>query len=180
MHWREIRGWLSEAEGMKLQELAHGKEVLEFGCWRGKSAVCMAEVAKHVTTVDHFKGDPHAGRRVKMADAMVTMQELAKASSSIPDKISIFNTTFIYAVRRLRIEAYDFYYYDADHSYEATKAALEILAPLGRPMAFHDYDGKGEPSFAGVQQAVDEAREKWSLDFELVDTLAVLRHPAPF
>jgi hypothetical protein len=37
MNWTDVRGWLTEADGQKLQELAAGKTVLELGSSCGRS-----------------------------------------------------------------------------------------------------------------------------------------------
>src|SRR5258708_4656047 len=41
----EVCGWLTDAEGRKLAELAADKRVLEIGSCEGRSTICMAQVA---------------------------------------------------------------------------------------------------------------------------------------
>lgn len=74
-HWTEIQGWLSEAEGGELQMLAAGKTVLEIGAWKGRSTICLASVAKHVVTVDHFKGDGYTGAAFTLPDFVRTLAD---------------------------------------------------------------------------------------------------------
>jgi len=53
--WHNIHGWLSLEEGRVLQELCHDKGVLEIGSYKGRSSVCIADVANFIDCVDHFK-----------------------------------------------------------------------------------------------------------------------------
>ena len=54
-NWRypkDVRGWLTEAEGRTLAELASEKRVLEVGTFAGLSTCCMAQTASEVVAVD--------------------------------------------------------------------------------------------------------------------------------
>src|ERR1700730_14525863 len=58
--WRfpaEVPGWLTEPEGRKLAELSRGKRVLELGTYLGRSAICIAQTAVNLLTIDWHQGD---------------------------------------------------------------------------------------------------------------------------
>jgi hypothetical protein len=61
MNLTDVRGWLTEAEGRKLQELAIGKTVLELGSYCGRSTCAMAWTAARIVAVDWDFGDEQAG-----------------------------------------------------------------------------------------------------------------------
>jgi predicted O-methyltransferase YrrM len=52
LHWKEIEGYLSDAEAAFLQFICKDKCVLEVGAYHGKSTCVIAEVCAHLTTVD--------------------------------------------------------------------------------------------------------------------------------
>src|SRR5690606_2342502 len=52
----DVEGWLQPSEGTVLAELATEKDVLEIGSYCGRSTICMARTASHVTAVDYFDG----------------------------------------------------------------------------------------------------------------------------
>ena len=57
----DIDSATSEQECRTLYELARDQVCLEFGAWKGRTAITMAQSAKAVHVVDHFMGDEHTG-----------------------------------------------------------------------------------------------------------------------
>jgi predicted O-methyltransferase YrrM len=84
MTWKSIDGWLSEAEGEKLQELARGKVVLELGSYKGRSTVCMAEVAELVVAVDWHRGGEDIGFRDTLWEFMEVLDGHGVRDKVIP------------------------------------------------------------------------------------------------
>ena len=71
----------------------------------------------------------------------------------------------VQAASRFEDEFFDFVYIDADHSYEAVRADLEVWWPKLKPgglFAGHDYDLK----FSGVKTAVDEFAQRAGLEVQ--------------
>ena len=70
------------------------------------------------------------------------------------------------AAAKIEGASLDFVFVDADHSYEAVRADIQIWWPKIKPgglLSGHDYD---HPYFPGVRQAVDEAvaEHGWALE----------------
>lgn len=139
LDWREIDGWLSEAEGSVLAVLACGKEVLEIGSYKGRSTVCMARTAREVWSVDHHKGDRNTGP----ADtAMEFVRNLCAAGVEPKVNVSLvpieghefhdgmFDMAFIDAA------------HDADSVERHTRIAMKVVKPGGL-IVWHDWDQSG-------------------------------------
>lgn len=157
MDWREIDGWLSEQEGAELQRLAAGRIVLEIGSFRGRSTVCLAQVATQVVAVD-----PHTaltfGGKWRGQDSLATCRANL-AAAGVADRVIVVPAAIEIVAPRLRPQ-YGLVFIDGDHSEEACFRDLEIAAQLilsPAAIAVHDY-GAAERHLAGVRLAVDRWR----------------------
>lgn len=157
-HWKPLQGWLSDLEGDKLQQLAKDGVVLEIGCWKGKSTLAMAATAKHVISVDGFNGDNFAGPYDTSKEAKANLAGF---------NISLIHLPWEDVLPFLDLRKFDLIYYDADHTYEATRAFL-TMCPPEILLAAHDYDDN--PNHAGCRQAVDELHR----ELIITDRLATL------
>jgi hypothetical protein len=178
-----IRGWLFPGERAELERLAAGKNVVEFGCYCGKSTVAMARVAEHVTAVDDFRGvAPHAcldsgGKVTTPGHETELMAEFADNiwKFGVKDKVSVIVGTAESKVRSIPLAGVGFVFYDADHSYEATYhvggALFERMIDEGLncTIAFHDYNAD-DP---GVIKAVKQLSREFKRSFRVVSTLAI-------
>lgn len=175
---QEIPGWLTEAEGRKLAEMAEGKRVLEIGCYEGRSTICMAQTARHVDTVDPFDGRGTTDERDTL-DCFRYNLEHYELTGMV--KVHVGTTE---DVAPLLKPGYDLVFIDGDHSHEAVrrdiKAAVSLLAPGGL-LAFHDYrrtrgdvDGRWDP---GVSDCVNDLLNGGGSLISLTDTLAIVRPP---
>lgn len=175
--WRDVQGWLTGKEAAALQYLAHGRRVLEIGCLHGKSAVAMGAVAEMVVTCDHFDGDGFT--KNAMGVPFTTSQTYASAMQNIraagmAGHVFVMAAAFPACLQVLNLESFDVFFYDGDHTYEATKEAIDKLGLRGKALAIHDYSP--EPKFAGVVRAVDEAKEQHGVMLTTADCLAVLHY----
>lgn len=169
--WRDVQGWLSESEGAELQRLAAGLTVLEVGCWKGRSTVCLAQAAARVVSVDHFAGDEYAGRAFTLPEAVETV-----AALDVRGCVTLVAGAFADVVPLLRLERFGLFFYDADHTYQATADALAAIlggASPSAPVAVHDYD-PAQPVWADCIRAVDEAARRHGRAVRVVDRLAIL------
>jgi hypothetical protein len=178
-----IRGWLFPGERAELERLAAGKNVVEFGCYCGKSTVAMARVAEHVTAVDDFRGvAPHAcldsgGKVTTPGHETELMAEFADNiwKFGVKDKVSVIVGTAESKVRSIPLAGVGLVFYDADHSYEATYhvgcALFERMIDEGLncTIAFHDYNAD-DP---GVIKAVKQLSREFKRSFRVVSTLAI-------
>jgi hypothetical protein len=170
----EVDGWLSVAEGEALRELARGKRVLEIGSYCGRSTICLAQSAEHVTAVDAFDGTGTPEPRDTYDDFLSNIRHYG-----VEDKIEIVHPT-----AEVPLPQYDLAFIDGAHDFESVRADIEksllALKPDGL-LAFHDYrlyagewDGRWD---AGVTQAVNELLEAGGELLERYDSLALIRPP---
>lgn len=164
----EISGWLLPREGKTLADLATGKQVLEIGSYCGRSTVCLARTAEHVTAVDYFDGRGTPSPQ----NTLPTFKENLKRYG-VSDKVSI-----VHPDAEIPALSYDLAFIDGAHDYESVtrdvNKAREVLAPDGL-IVFHDYK---EPYHPGIEQVVDDLLLEGASLISTIDTLAVVRPPA--
>ena len=161
--YKSVQGWCSDIEAAALQQFAKGKEVLEIGVWKGRSTIAMAATAYHILSVDHFLGDEFAGNGNPRQE---TVNRLAPYQSIV----SLCISKWICLVEYLDIHTFDMIYYDADHTYEATKQFFDVVHNYKGVIALHDVDNN--PNHSGVKQALHEFVDPTS--YSLYDRLAII------
>lgn len=149
--YQSIQGWCDDIEAEALQELARDKLVLEIGSWNGRSAIAMAATAERVIAIDHFYGDDFAGPG---NPGTRCWQHIVSTESR--ERVSLVCADWRSFIGLLDIGRFGMVYYDADHTYEATREFIDRIAKrISVPVAIHDYDNN--PNHAGVKKAVDES-----------------------
>lgn len=164
----DVAGWLREAEGKKLAELAAEKRVLEIGSYCGLSTICMARTAAQVQAVDYFdgRGTPEPQDTLEQFEKNLTRY-------GVRDKVQIRHP----AASHL-IEECDLIFLDGAHDRESVQADIKKYLPFlseGGLIAFHDYD---EPCHPGVTEAVDELLAAGGELVDVTEKLAVVRPQA--
>lgn len=164
-----VPGWLSEAEGRRLSEVARGKRVLEIGAFMGRSTISMAQTARVVEVIDPLDG------RATPSPGDTSEGLLANLDSyGVRERVRIHAGTTEEVAPALR-GPYDLIFIDGDHSRAALEvditAALRLLAPGGL-LAFHDYSSPVDPQ---VTIAVNELVNSGARVESITDTLAVIR-----
>jgi SAM-dependent methyltransferase len=165
----DVPGWLTEAEGAELARLAAGRDVVEVGSYCGRSTVCLARAANHVTAVDTFDGTGTAtpgdtfrafARNVAKYGLSAKVSPVRGASAEVlPDLPAVFDLAFI----------------DGSHDRDSVRTDAALAAAVLRPgglLAFHDY-GKAEDP--GVTAAVDELLAAGAELLGRVDSLAIVK-----
>lgn len=169
---REISGWLLEAEGKTLAELARGQRVLEIGSYCGLSTICMARTAEHVTAVDYFDGRGTPVPQETLAEFKANIERYG-----LTEKVTIQYPDWLTRGELPRPE-FTLALIDGAHEYDAVAAdvvkAMNLLAPGGL-LAFHDYK---HPSHPGVERAVDDLLLDGGELISVHETIAVVRPPA--
>ena len=151
--WDQVEGPLLDDDGPILQSLAKGKVVLEIGSWKGKSTVCLAEVASHV-----YACDPHTSYNAQLLGNELVSLDSFKENTKGYDNITLLLGTSEEMVPPLRNEFFDFVFIDGCHSYPSVKLDIELSFPKlkkGGVMAFHDWGWNGTKD-GGVIRAVEE------------------------
>lgn len=147
---KDVDGWLSEAEGRALYELARGKYVLEVGSYCGRSTICLAQSARSVTSVD-----PHDGRGTPNPRDTWEVFNLNLAVWD-PGRVVVAcrETLQEYCRKECHI-SYDLAFIDGAHDYDSVlddaRRCKGLLKPGGL-LVFHDYRRPRDP---GVTAAVD-------------------------
>lgn len=153
------------------QRLARGRQVLEIGIWKGRSTVAMAATARHIVAVDHFRGDAFAGPANTCHSAWTNLCETS-ARDRVTMIVGAYSQLYDLAVDLRR---FDLIHYDADHTYESTVDALNLISSGAAPhatLAIHDYDHN--PNHAGVRRAVNEFVDRTGMRLRTVCRLAIL------
>ena len=164
----DVDGWLTKAEGRVLSQLASGKRVLEIGSYCGRSTICLAQTAKHVTSID-----PHDGRATP--NPRDTLSEFTNniIRYGVADKVTSLSMRDEIAAAR-----FDVVFIDGDHELDSVRMdidkALAALEPDGL-LVFHDYRLLGDE---GVKLAVDELISAGAELLSRQESLAVVRPPA--
>lgn len=163
----DIEGWLRPSEGKLLAEIATGKRVLEIGSYCGRSTVCMARTAEHVTAVDYFdgRGTPQPKGTLETFKANIERYGVA-------DKVTVASPEDHFTGEC------ELLFIDGAHDRESVAADVERYLPLlaeGGLIAFHDYN---EPCHPGVTQAVNDLIADGAELISVTDHLAVVKPSA--
>ncbi len=138
-HPEGVPGWLSFTEGRALWELARDKRVLEFGRFRGRSTVALAQSAREIVSVDVLDSAPAAGWLERFG---------------CPPNVTFFQCHF--AELDPHLGPFDLVFVDGEHDAAHVRADMELaltrLAPDGY-LACHGYP---DPDWPDVRRVVDE------------------------
>ncbi|MFH5805572.1 class I SAM-dependent methyltransferase [Alienimonas sp. DA493] len=150
--FRQIDGWLTDAEALGLFDLAaglpKGAAVVEIGCWKGKSTFCLASGLRSgkVFSIDPFDASGEDGS----AEIYGSTRGDAPLKEQFERNLSEFFTDGrVTALPGLssefvgRFERIDLLFIDGDHSVPGCRFDFESFSPAvndGGFVAFHDYD----------------------------------------
>jgi hypothetical protein len=132
-YFLDVPGHLFETEGRSLQQLAKGKRVLDIGTHHGRAAAAMAATAKHVRTIDWFRGDSMIGAPDKNV-----VKELIYPLENVE---CLYGNWVEWWEQMFNHADYDMIFYDAAHRppepYE--KDFLALVEDFPGVIALHDY-----------------------------------------
>lgn len=184
-----VEGYLSPREGQELFRLAcsipDDRTIIELGCYKGRSAICMLQSGRQVISVDHFAGEalrPYRGihpdhiagdyysAAVRNVDRLLPDARWLPLKANTSDRRVAEHTASLWGPVGM-------VFIDGDHSPAAVRADFETWEPLladGGLMVFHDAQFPGP---AQLIQSLVEARAWRSTG--LVEAVRVLeRIPA--
>lgn len=174
----DVAGWLTEAEGQALARLAEGRTVLEIGSYCGRSTICLAQTATHVTSID-----PHDGRSLSHLVQTHSTLEANLNRYGVRSHVAIrVGTTRTVAPDLLEHQRFDLIFIDGAHDRESVQTDLEwavrLLAP-GGIIALHDYrvGQENEGQDWGVERAIDDFLAAGATVLECVESLVVTQPP---
>jgi len=140
---RDVGGWLTDAEGEILLQLAAAcppsAAIVEIGSWHGKSTIWIANGARlsggHV-----FAIDPHEGSFEDPSAHTLAILNANLARAGVADLVTPIVARSHDAVGRV-CGAYDFLFIDGDHTAEGVRRDLDDWLPnlrVGGVVALHD------------------------------------------
>lgn len=160
--WNGISGFVSLKKVKKMQqvikELPDTCQVLELGCYKGRSAVAIASVLPDqgiLYCIDHFQGSPEM--ESWNIDSSNLLRDFHKKIKyfGVDDKIKVFIMTGEQAVDQFEAESLDLIFIDAAHDYDSVKSDLLCWYPKLKSDGFLFCDDY-EESWVGVIQAVKD------------------------
>jgi predicted O-methyltransferase YrrM len=155
-YFLNVPGHLYEVEGQLLQQLAAGRRVLDIGTHHGRAAAAMAATAKHVTTIDWFKGDSMIG-----APDVDVVKELIFPLENVTCLFGNWVDFMLSKLTLFKPGDYDMIFYDAAHRppepYE--KDFLAMVDGFSGTIALHDYKPKLEEYGLAVAAMEDFAKK---------------------
>ena len=160
--WNNIPGFVSVKKVKTMQsvvkELPSNSEIVELGCYKGRSAVALASVLPEdgvLHCIDHFVGSPTMPELGIDDRNLLTEFRKNVAAFGVDDKIKVLEMKSAEAVPRFEPESIDAIFIDAAHDYESVKEDLLSWYPKVKPGGFIFCDDY-EPSWPGVVQAVKD------------------------
>ena len=147
-----IEGWLTVEEGEALRKYAKGKDCLEIGSYKGKSANYIASSAKSLVCIDTFLSDS-SGQDQK--SPIPDIKDFLKNTGKF-NNIKVVIGKSEDKVNEFKDEQFDFIFLDGMHDYESVRMDIINYFPklkVNGDILFHDYNNK---DFPGVKKAVDE------------------------
>lgn len=139
--WQDIHGWLTDEEGEALQRLAAGRIVLEIGSWRGRSTVCLAQVATRVYALDWHRGDADTGAAWTLPDCAANLFR-----RGLENRVVLLVGRTADVAPLLRNGLCDMVFVDGGHDRETVAADLRLALRAVRPggvLALHDWGHTG-------------------------------------
>ena len=156
---KENLGWCSEATRSVLeQELTTSKSlIVELGAWLGLSTRFIADRVPqaHVITIDHWEGSSEHQSRSDWAALLPTLYETFQSLTwDYRERVTPLRMTTLAGLQTIADLGLnpDLIFVDADHSYAAVSAELDLCNRLfpGATLVGDDYD------YPDVQRAVNE------------------------
>jgi len=159
IEWKEVpcnildslpKGSLTGGDRVILYTLAKDKEVVEIGTACGMSAIVMANVAIHVTTIDIFG--------IRDYTDIDSAYEDVKKSLSVYENIKVIKNNSVLECNNFKNKSCDMVFIDGNHSFEAVTADFYAWLPKVKDngiILFHDYSDIHPTS----KQAIDRLYE---------------------
>jgi predicted O-methyltransferase YrrM len=151
--WQDIEGFFSHNDSCVIQTVSKDKIVLEIGSWKGRSTVCIAEIAEQV-----FACDPHTAFNTQLlGEEFISLEEWKENTKGYENIILLLGKS-IDEVPKLRDDFFDVVFIDGCHFYASVKEDIELSIPKLKNegiFVFHDWGWDGNND-GGVCRAVHE------------------------
>jgi len=161
-----IEGWLSVREGNALAFHAEGKDCLEIGSYKGKSANYIAAKAKSLVCIDSFRADGTGQTQYVDHTTLNAFLDNTRRFKNITPVIGKSQDVF----SQFENDRFDMIFIDGMHDYDSVMNDIDhywAKLKVGGVMCFHDY----QKDWPGVIKAVNLL---FIRPDELHDTIAVV------
>lgn len=168
-YFHEIAGWadadLLDVYRNAVNRVPEGGQIVEVGCWKGKSLSFLLVEARDsgkalkITGVDHFRGSVGQPEMLKHAEETDLEAECRANAKRAGYPFHLLRMSSVQAAKTFADGEIDFAFIDGSH--DAASVSADIAAwlprvkPLGR-LAGHDYDEVGV--FTAVKKLLPQAR----------------------
>lgn len=129
-------GWLTDEEAIllfKYAEVCQG-DILEVGCYKGRSTVVLAQTGRKIFSVDPFKN---------FAKADMSGKEIERCFRENTAHLSSIEL-FVGSIEDWQTRSVGFAYLDGDHTYQGTISQIRIAKACSPQfIALHDVNDKG-------------------------------------
>lgn len=159
-------GFLSQDEANELYDLADGKRVLEMGAFKGRSTVCMAQTAAHITSVDWHQGDDHTHRTNPNLSTEAEYRHNIRNYANVTPIVGRFEDE----IPKLAGQQFDLVFVDGAHDKESVKRDMGwAMSFKPKVIAVHDW---------GLFEVMPAISEMGLTPTRVVGTLAVFEMAA--
>lgn len=144
----QVDGWLSEAEGKLLYNLAQNclgnGVIVEIGSWKGRSTICLGLGSKNGNSVKVYAIDPHTGNsehRQRYGHVWTFDEFQSNIAKMEVDNIIVPLVKTSEEAARDFDKPVEFIFIDGAHEYESVKKDFELWYPKlvnGGKIALHD------------------------------------------
>lgn len=142
-------------------------KICEIGCWKGKSTVALAKIAKAVNgrlySIDHWKGTENTPFRA-MADEADIFQiwKTNLSGEGLSDYVEPVKSLSSEAVKMFEDNFFDFIFIDGDHKYEACLEDITMWYQKLKPdgiISGHDCDLRYENLAQEEQKLISDNKD---------------------
>lgn len=172
----KVGGWIHSVEYDALVELATDRRVLEIGTWQGLSTGALAQRAKHVTTIDWFKGDRYTARYSQTKpETLVNRLYAGLRNNGVEDQVTLIVADFRNILPLLNPLDFDLLFYDGDHGGEPTQVAMDWALGMSAQstVCVHDYK-PNNPIMDGLRAAVDTFTSRANRPLRRIGSIAIM------
>jgi predicted O-methyltransferase YrrM len=153
---RQVDGWLTDSEGMLLDELARRCEgsgaIVEIGSWRGRSTICLARGARRGGDTSVYAVDPHTGSIEQRVVSTLASFLHNIENAGVKDLIVPLVVPSIEAAASFE-QPVELVFIDGAHDYESVRQDIAAWMPklvVGGTIAFHDVVGEWDQTWSAV------------------------------
>ena len=188
--WNDINILYEEVFYSLINSNSQELNIVEVGCWQGRSAMFMLELIKNHSEGDRFvnvdlidvwgkfeNGYVHDFIRDHGGNIVDKIVNNLRSAELLLPQVNIIQKSTFKAVKMYDDNSLDFVYLDNDHSYEHLVKELDVWYPKIKSGGMLGGDDYVNETFTGVKKAVDEFAIKHGLEITFFDLSFLIIKP---